>query len=594
MAGRRIAAIVGVVAVAGGATAAVLVGTNAFSSDKPASKTSTSGQAADPGASTSSSPAATPQSVAQAFLAAWSSGDYKAASALTDDANHAAARLTAVMGSLAPKKLTLALGDQENVPAAGGSSSPSSPGAASPPASSAPSSAAAAPLARYAFTVSADFGNNLVWPYQSALDLVQGPAGTPVVHWSSAVINPNLNGSELLKAVAPPQNVVGSDGNPIDTTKHPTLAAAVKALSTHLPANATPTQLTVQFVDANTGTQIPGSKGTVLQTPGATGSAPTTIKTSIDPKVQSAIEAALQGYQHSGMVAIQPSTGNILGMASNDSTYAALAYKAARAPGSTFKVITTALALQQGMSVSQTVNCSGGVPVEGKVINNDSSLRDGLPAGTTLKEAFLQSCNTAYVHLALDGKLGTDYSALSNEAKTYFGMNQKWDLGLGPATYGTGGDQQVPAATGQGDFAREAFGQAAITMSPLTMASVAATVCDGSFKQPVLVPGTQPITTTQPLPAGVDSQLTTLMQGVINSSEGTAYQVFPTGLGLAGKTGSAEQAESDKPGGKTDSWMIVFDKKHDIAFGALVVDGGMGREKAGPAINAALSKLGYE
>ena len=294
------------------------------------------------------------------------------------------------------------------------------------------------------------------------------------------------------------------------------------------------------------------------------------------------------------MVAIQPSSGNILGMASNDSSFTALAYKAARAPGSTFKVITTALALQKGLSVGTTVNCSPNATVEGQVINNDSSLRNGLPAGATLKDGFLQSCNTAFVHLALDGKLGTDYSALSNEAKNYFGMDQKWDLGLGPATYGTSGDQQVPPATGPGDFAREAFGQSGITMSPLTMASVAATVCNGSFKQPVLVPGTQSPTTTQPLPAGVDTQLTTLMQGVINSSEGTAAGVFPTGLDLAGKTGSAEQAESAKPGGKTDSWMIVFDKKHDIAFGALVVDGGFGRDAAGPAINKVLSSLGYE
>jgi hypothetical protein len=582
-----------------GLTAAALLTTSAcglFGSGS--SKSSAGGKGAGPAAATtSSSPQATPQSVAQAFLTAWSGGDYAGAAALTDNAKDATSRLGAVMGALAPKKLTLALGEQENVPAAGGStgSTPSatssSSGAASSPAS--PSGSAAAPTARYSFTVSADFGNNLVWTYKSAVDLVQGPDGSPLVHWASAVVNPQLTGAQLLKAVPPPQSVVGADGNPIDTTRHPTLAAAVKALSTHVPANTTPTQLTVEFVDANTGSQIPQSKSWVLSNPGTT-TTTTTVKTSIDPKVQSAIEAALSKYPQSGMVAIQPSTGNILGMASNDSTFPALAYRAARAPGSTFKVITTALALQKGLSVSTGVNCSPNVTVEGQVINNDSSLRNGLPAGATLKDGFLQSCNTAFVHLALDGKLGSDYTALSNEAKNYFGMDQKWDLGLGPATYGTGGDQQVPPATGLGDFAREAFGQSGITMSPLTMASVAATVANGSFKQPVLVPGTQSPATTQPLPSGVDAQLTTLMQGVINSSEGTAAGVFPTGLGLAGKTGSAEQAESAKPGGKTDSWMIVFDKRHNIAFGALVVDGGFGRDAAGPAINKVLSSLGYE
>ena len=604
MTGRRTSArrITAVRTTACGLTAAALLTTSAcglFGSGS--SKSSAGGKGSGPAAATtSSSPQATPQDVAKAFLTAWSGGDYAGAAALTDDTKNATTRLGAVMGSLTPKKLTLTLGDQENVPAAGGAtgtapSQSSSPGSPTSPTSptSAPSSAAAAPLARYAFTVSADFGNNLVWTYQSAMDLVGGSAGSPVVHWSSAVINPYLGGVDLLKAVPPPQSVVGSDGNPIDTSRHPTLAAAVTALTTHVPTNVTPTQLTVEFVDPKSGSQDKSGKTWSLSNPGATTSS-TTVKTSINPKVQSALETALSKYPQSGIVAIQPSTGNILGMASNDATFPGLAYRAARAPGSTFKVITTSLALQQGLSVGTGVNCSPNVTVEGQVINNDSSLRNGLPPGTTLKDAFLQSCNTAFVHLALDGKLGSDYSALSNEAKNYFGMNQKWDLGMGPATYGTGGDQQVPAATGQGDFAREAFGQSGITMSPLTMASVAATICNGSFKQPVLVPGTQSPTTTQPLPAGVASQITTLMQGVINSSEGTAAGVFPTGLGLAGKTGSAEQAESAKPGGKTDSWMIVFDKKHDIAFGALVVDGGFGRDAAGPAINKALSSLGYE
>jgi len=584
-----------------GLTAAALLTTSAcglFGSGS--SKSSAGGKGSGPAATTSSSPQASPQSVAQAFLTAWSGGDYAGAAALTDDTKNATTRLGAVMGSLAPKKLTLTLGDQENVPAAGGStgtapsqsSSPGTPASGATSPASAPSSAAAAPVARYAFTVTADFGNNLVWTYQSSMDLVSGSGGAPLVHWSSGVINPQLGGVDLIKAVPPPQNVVGADGNPIDTTKHPTLAAAVTALTTHVPANVTPTQLTVEFVDKN-GNQDKTGKTWSLSNPGST-STPTTVKMSIDPKVQSALEAALSKYPNSGIVAIQPSTGNILGMASNSSTFPGLAYRAARAPGSTFKVITTALALQQGLSVGTGVNCSPNATVEGQVINNDSSLRNGLGPGTTLKDAFLQSCNTAFVHLALDGKLGSDYTALSTEAKNYFGMNQKWDLGMGPATYGTGGDQQVPPATGPGDFAREAFGQSGITMSPLTMASVAATVCNGSFKQPVLVPGTQSPTTTQPLPSGVDTQLTTLMQGVINSSEGTAAGVFPTGLGLAGKTGSAEQAESAKPGGKTDSWMIVFDKKHNIAFGALVVDGGFGRDAAGPAINKVLSSLGYE
>ncbi|MFL6114628.1 MAG: penicillin-binding transpeptidase domain-containing protein, partial [Catenulispora sp.] len=170
---------------------------------------------------------------------------------------------------------------------------------------------------------------------------------------------------------------------------------------------------------------------------------------------------------------------------------------------------------------------------------------------------------------------------------TYFGLNQKWDLGLGPATYGTPGDQQVPAASGQGLFARDAFGQGNITMSPLVMASVAATVANGQFHQPILVPGTPTVSAT-PLPADVDTQLTTLMRGVVTS--GTAVHVFPGIANLAAKSGSAESNDTATTG-KTDSWMIAFDKSHDIAFAALVLNGGFGKDAAGPAINTALHTL---
>jgi len=587
MTGRRITAAR---MTACGLVAAALLTTSGCGLFGSSSKSSADSKSTAPAAPGSSSAQVTPQTVAQAFLTAWSGSDFDGAGKLTDDATGATARLKAVMGSLSPQKLTLTLGSQENVAAGAASDTPSAPASsASGSAPTAPSASSSAPaLARFSFTVSADFGNNLVWNYSSALNLVQGPAGTPVVKWNSAVIQPQLGPTALLKAVPPKQSVVDATGTAIDLTKHPTLGPAVNALATHVPANFTPTQLTVEFVDPKTGSPV--APGTIKDLGTAT-SAPTTVKTSIDPKVQTAIEAALNGHPNAGMVAIQPSTGDILGMASNDTGIPSLAYKAARAPGSTFKVITTALALQQGLTASTPVKCTSSATVEGKPITNDPSLANGI-ANAHLKDAFEQSCNTAFVNLALDGKLGSDYNALSNEAKTYFGMNQKWDLGMGPATYGTAGDLQVPPADGLGTYARDAFGQGDIEMSPLTMASVAATVCNnGQFKQPILVPGTPQVSAT-PLPAGVDSQLTTLMQDVISDSPGTAYGYFPAGDGLAGKTGSAESNDTPKTG-KTDSWMIVFDKKHDIAFGALTLNGGFGIQNSGPAIDTALKNLGY-
>ncbi|MFL6116274.1 MAG: penicillin-binding transpeptidase domain-containing protein, partial [Catenulispora sp.] len=431
------------------------------------------GPAAAAGSSSSPTPAATPESVAQAFLAAWSAGDYAKAGSLSDAPDTATAGLKNVMTTLGPQKVTLTLGAASDAAPSGSASAPGS-GSGTDPSTSAASTAAPS-VGRYAFSVVDDFGNNMVWPYQSALGLVPDSSGAPVVHWASSVIHPSLSSSALLKAVPPKNSVTDADGKAIDKTAHPTLAPAVNALAAKIPAGQTPTSLTVEFIDANTGTQIANSQSWPLGSPGSATSA--TLKTTLKMPVQSAIEAALKRYPDSAMVAIQPSTGAILGMAANSTTNTRMAYQAARAPGSTFKVITTALALQKGLKPGDPVDCTPTATVEGKAIENDKDLANGIPHAT-LKDAFVQSCNTAFVNLATKGKLGSDYSALADEAKTYFGLNQKWDLGLGTAaTYGAVKDQQVPVADGLGSFAREAFGQDKITMAPLVMASVAATVC---------------------------------------------------------------------------------------------------------------------
>ncbi|NUR59252.1 MAG: penicillin-binding protein, partial [Catenulispora sp.] len=87
----------------------------------------------------------------------------------------------------------------------------------------------------------------------------------------------------------------------------------------------------------------------------------------------------------------------------------------------------------------------------------------------------------------------------------------------------------------------------------------------------------------------VADQLTTLMRGVATS--GTAAGVFPGLSGIAAKTGSAESNDTPTTG-KTDSWMVVFDKDHDIAFAALVLNGGFGKDAAGPEINKVLHSPG--
>ncbi|MGH3169603.1 MAG: penicillin-binding transpeptidase domain-containing protein [Trebonia sp.] len=126
------------------------------------------------------------------------------------------------------------------------------------------------------------------------------------------------------------------------------------------------------------------------------------------------------------------------------------------------------------------------------------------------------------------------------------------------------------------------FGEGAITAAPLAVASVAATVEHGSFRQPVIVPGARQVAAT-PLPATVDSQLKEMMRDVV--TEGTA-----AGLGFGSdvyaKTGIADINGQEKP----NSWLVAFDPGQDIAVACLVVDAGYGAQYAAPEVRHFLSR----
>jgi cell division protein FtsI/penicillin-binding protein 2 len=274
------------------------------------------------------------------------------------------------------------------------------------------------------------------------------------------------------------------------------------------------------------------------------------------------------------MVVLRASTGAILAMASNGP--ADLAYHAERAPGSTFKVVTTEDLLRNGLTPSSPAPCVAKDPTYG-VTNDETDLTN---PNATLRYGFVASCNTSFTGLAPH----LYSSPLSQEASTYFGLNQPWNLGLGPVVYGAAdGTTNVHRAQGF-DFASEMFGQGPITVSPLNMAAVAATVAAGQFHQPFLVPGTPPTAHAQPLDRTVAADLRSMMRAVV--TDGTASSLRGVSPAVSAKTGTAQPGD----GGGNDSWMIAF--QGDIAVACLVEHGGHGNTEAGPEIAAMFAGLG--
>ena len=476
-----------------------------------------------------------------AFLTAWQNGNLKSAANITDDPANALAQLTAYKNDLKVTSLSLM-----------------------------PGTASAAGW--MTFTVAAQVGNPAgAWSYSSGMATYSKNVDGYTrwfVKWQPAVLFTSLKaGQKLGLGQIPPtaNKVVDSHGNEITSANAPSLNGIVSALEKAAPAtDGTPGQKV----------QIENADGSVASTVAKISDPVNTsaVKTTIDLNVQAAAQNAVSKAANSSMVVIQPSTGNVLAVANNPPNGLDTAMVGHYAPGSTFKTITTTMVLNKGIitDLNQTWDCPPTLSADGITLHN-SEQEAGI--GKSFLWDFAQSCNNAFSRF--ETSPGVNRGLLAQTAHDYYGFDQKWDVGLGqPTVYG-----HVPTSSSN-SLAEELVGQDQITASPLAMASVAATIANGSFKQPILVPGASQLSVT-PLPASTDQNLKTLMREAVNS--GTLAGVL-TQSGVYGKTGTAEVQ------GKTpNSWTIAV--HGDFAVAALAVAGGFGASTAGPECNTLLNAV---
>ncbi|MEO3812342.1 penicillin-binding transpeptidase domain-containing protein [Sphaerisporangium sp. B11E5] len=292
------------------------------------------------------------------------------------------------------------------------------------------------------------------------------------------------------------------------------------------------------------------------------GSPGTDVRTSLDPGVQAAAVTAVDDVpKPTSLVAIRPSSGEILAVVNNRGGFNR-ALDGRYPPGSTFKTITAAALLAEGLTPGETVTCPKTVNVGGLSIRNSEHESFG---SLSFLDSYAHSCNTTFAPLAArhlrDGKL--------EEFAANLGFNRPLSIGV-PAQRGS-----MPKPVNDADLAAESFGQGRITASPLVMATVAAAVADGTWRPPTLVPTLKQKTSPWPLPGDVARDLRTMMTAVV--TKGTAKSA---GLpkNTAGKTGTAEYGT----GPKLDShaWFIGY--QGDVAFAVVVEGGGGGGKVAAP------------
>ena len=332
------------------------------------------------------------------------------------------------------------------------------------------------------------------------------------------------------------------------------------------------------------------------------------------PSVQNVAyqQLAQKGYSGS-VVAIKPSTGEILAMASTPSFNPSLitgpdaetdqanfenyandpsspflnrSTQQIQPPGSTFKVITTAAALEAGDTPDTTVTAQPQItlPDTTTTLENYDGTRCGGGDTTTLLNAFRRSCNTAFAELAM--RHGAD--ALKDVARK-FGVGEPIDgLGLPVQTSQIGEIPDKPA------LAQSAIGQRDVALTPLQNAVIAATIANGGKRmEPHLIhqitgPDMATLRTTKPKSEGqaVPPEVAETIKGLMVQAEEWAGGDST----IASKTGTAEHGE-DSRDSKPHAWYIAFSTTKDVAVAVLVENGGdRGQAATGGSVAAPIGR----
>jgi peptidoglycan glycosyltransferase len=343
------------------------------------------------------------------------------------------------------------------------------------------------------------------------------------------------------------------------------------------------------------------------------------VTTTLDLDAQRVALEQLAGRK-GAVVALEPDTGRVRVMASvpgfnanalrsgktferlnqqRDSPMFNRATQASYPPGSTFKVVTAAAALDSGKYTPDSI-INGDSPkvVSGVPLRNDAGESFG---DITLTTALTHSVNTVFAQIGED--LG---KATMAKYMKRFGFYRKPPLDypsdqmLASGEYSNG--RMLPPESSKVDVGRMAIGQDKLQVTPLQMAEVAAVVANGGVRvAPRLtekivdrdgrvIDRIEPERVSRVMSRQSAAELGEMMTNVVREGTGTAAAL--QGIDVAGKTGTAEK---DPARNLVQPWFIAYAPAHDpqIAIAVTVEDsiGGFGGTVAAPIAKAVMEQI---
>ncbi|WP_137990127.1 peptidoglycan D,D-transpeptidase FtsI family protein [Streptomyces vilmorinianum] len=333
---------------------------------------------------------------------------------------------------------------------------------------------------------------------------------------------------------------------------------------------------------------------------------PGDVVTTIDPAVQKAAYEAL-GDKKGAAVAIDPKTGRILGMVSTpsydpskiagmsdgaswqelttdaDKPLVNRALRQPLPPGSTFKLVVAAAALENGLygSVDTATDSPNPYKLPGSTRHLENENPSAPCENATIRTALRYSCNNVFAKIAVD--LGQDKVKAMAEKFGFNDDEQDVPVRAYASVYPSGMDKAQTALTGIGQFD--------VTATPLQMAMVSAAIAnDGLMASPHMVSEVvdsdgdalasfKDGDTRRIVSSSTAEQLRGAMVTVVEKGTGTNAAIG--GAEVGGKTGTAQHGENNS---KTPyAWFTSYAKDADtgkeVAVAVLIEDSGAARSE---------------
>ncbi|WP_435741784.1 peptidoglycan D,D-transpeptidase FtsI family protein [Nocardioides sp. SYSU DS0663] len=332
---------------------------------------------------------------------------------------------------------------------------------------------------------------------------------------------------------------------------------------------------------------------------------------------------ALPGEARGAVVALEPSSGKVLAMVSMPSydpnvlsshDFSAVeeawerlssnpaeplvnrAIQTTLPPGSTFKVVTAAAAIEAGLYSADDLVPGGDtyqLPLtEGEtgLIDNEGRACGG--AQIPFTQALGQSCNTTFAALA--DEVGAEGM---REVAEGFGFNTDYLEDLRPQALSV-----YPEDPNRAELGQTGIGQFDVRATPLQMAMVVAGIANGGVvMRPYLVDEvlsadydvldkTEPDELSEAVSPQTADQVTDLMVATVEEGTATAAQI--QGVTVAGKTGTAQSGDPDRP---PYAWFVAFAPDEDVAVAVVIENADIERsEVAGGRLGGPIAKAVME